>query len=386
MSSESNIINETRSRLREQMPVARKWAYFDHAAVAPISEPARLALESWLEQAAFEGDTVWLDWARQLKATRAAAAQLINAELDEIALVPNTTAGINLVAEGLDWRAGDNVVTLDDEFPSNLFPWTHLQRLGIETRQVPTSSGYVELDQLANYCDERTRVVSVSWVGYANGCRRDLAAIAEIAHRHEALFFVDAIQGLGVFPLDVAEIPIDCLAADGHKWMLGPEGAGIAFIRRDWLPRLTPIGVGWQSVVQAGDFSNLDLDFKSTAARYEGGSHNMAGFLALGASLQLLLDLGVSNIASAILDITEHLADALTDFGAIVSSPRSPAASSGIVSFELLGYDANAVRRHCLDHGVALACRAGRLRVSAHAYNNEDDVQRLLATLRSAPK
>jgi len=383
-------IESTRTRLREQMPVTQKWAYLDHAAVAPLSGPAQQALGSWLEQAAEEGDTVWLDWAKQLNETRLAAAELINADTDEIALVPHTTAGINLVAEGLDWKAGDNVVTLDDEFPSNIYPWMHLQRLGVETRLVPTTQGRVDLDQLAGHCDARTRVVSVSWVGYANGCRRDLDAIAAIAHRHDALFFVDAIQGLGVFPLDVTKTPIDCLAADGHKWLLSPEGAGIAYIRRECLSRLTPTSVGWNSVVHAADFSRIELDLKPTAARYEGGSHNMAGFIALGASLRLLLDVGTENIAAAILDFTDRAAEELKTLGAVLCSPRSAAVSSGILSFELpgcdSGYDPVAVRRHCLDQGVALACRAGRLRVSAHAYNEGEDLARLLEALHSAPK
>ncbi len=384
MPSDPTQIESTRAKLREQMPVTQKWAYFDHAAVAPISGPAQRTLLAWAEQAACEGDTVWLDWARQVKETRSAAAELINADTDEIALVPHTTAGINLVAEGLDWKAGDNVVTLDDEFPSNLYPWMHLERLGVETRRVPTSQGRVDLDELASYCDDRTRVVSISWVGYANGCRRELDAIAEIAHRHDALFFVDAIQGLGVFPIDVAKTKVDCLAADGHKWLLGPEGAGIAYIRRDVLSRLTPTSVGWNSVVHAADFSRIELDLKPTAARYEGGSHNMAGFIALGASLRILLELGVENIAASILDITDRAADELTKLGAIICSPRSATASSGILSIELPGYDSIAVRHHCLKQGVALACRAGRLRISAHGYNNEADLARLLEALRSA--
>ncbi len=379
-------LESTRSLLREQMPITQKWAYFDHAAVAPISGPAQRTLAAWIEQAADEGDTVWLDWARQVSETRSAAAKLIGADTDEIALVPHTTAGINLVAEGLDWQPGDNVVTLDDEFPSNIYPWMHLKRLGVETRLVPTTQGRVDLDKLASLCDERTRVVSISWVGYANGCRRDLDAIAGIAHRRDALFFVDAIQGLGVFPLDVSKTPIDCLAADGHKWLLSPEGAGIAYLRRECLSRLTPTSVGWNSVVHAADFSRIELDLKPTAARYEGGSHNMAGFMALGASLRMLLDVGVENIAAAILDLTDRATEELTALGAVICSPRSDTLSSGILSFEMPGYDPVAVRRHCLDQGVALACRAGRLRVSAHAYNEEEDLARLHEALRSASK
>ena len=384
MTVDPQQLESTRSQLRKAMPVATNWAYFDHAAVAPISGPAAEVLRNWLDEAAEQGDTRWLDWARGLGEMRSAAAALLGAETGEIALVPNTTAGINLVAEGLDWQSGDNVVTLDDEFPANVYPWLNLEYQGVETRRVATNDGRVDLDQLAAHCDAQTRVVSVSWVGYGTGCRRDLAAIAEIAHRQEALFLVDAIQGLGVFPLDVRSTGIDCLSADGHKWLLGPEGAGIAYVSHDCLARLRPIGVGWQSVVHAQDFSRIELNLKPTAARYEGGSHNMAGFLALGASIRLLLSLGVDNVAAAILDITDRACEQLQSMGAKVWSPRSGAERSGIVSFELPGRDPVAVRRHCLKQGVALNCRAGRLRISAHAYNDEQDLAKLEDALRSA--
>jgi selenocysteine lyase/cysteine desulfurase len=377
-------IAKVRSELRAAMPVARKWAYFDHAAVAPIPTPAVEALENWLREAAEEGDTVWGAWARQLAATRTAAAELIGAAEDEIALVTNTTAGINLVAEGFPWQAGDNVVTLDDEFPANVYPWLNLESRGVETRRVPTTEGRVELDQLAACCDARTRVVSVSWVGYANGCRRDLVAIAEIAHRHEAIFLVDAIQGLGVFPLNVVEANIDCLSADGHKWLLGPEGAGIAYVSRACLDRLRPVGVGWNSVVHASDYGRIELKLKPSAARYEGGTHNMAGFLALGACMRLLLSLGVENLAATILDFTDQAAASLKELGAVIHSPWQTAARSGIVSFELPGRDPVALRKHCLARQVALNCRAGRLRISPHAYNDEHDLKRLIEALRSA--
>lgn len=382
----SDRIEETRRRLREKMPVAQRWAYFDHAAVAPVTAPAAAAMRTWIEQSATEGDTKWPEWGRQLKSMRQSAANLIGATPDEIALVPNTTAGINLVAEGLDWRAGDNVVTLADEYPSNLYPWMHLADRGVETRRVPTTDGVVDYDQLADHCDERTRLIAVSWVAFSNGCRRDLARLSEIAAHKQTLLLIDAIQGLGAFPLDVRQTPIDFLAADGHKWMLGPEGAALAYIRRDRLPLLRATSVGAHSVVHAYDYTHIELKLKSDASRYEGGSLNVPGMLGFGASIDLLQLLGIENVAAAILDIGDHLCDEFRRMGLRIVSPRDGEHRSGIISFEFPGADLNAVRAHCLDHGVALACRAGRIRVSPHGYNNRDDVGRLIEALASFSK
>jgi selenocysteine lyase/cysteine desulfurase len=373
------------------MPAAQRWAYFDHAAMAPLPRPTADALQTWLTEAVETGNPVWGDWVKGVEAMRAHAAQMIGAQSEEIALVGNTTFGIGLVAEGINWRAGDNVVTLADEFPSNVYPWFNLASRGVETRRVPTDvSGRLDLDRLAEACDQRTRIVSVSWIGFATGYRQDVARIAEIAHGCGALLFLDAIQGLGAFPLNVDEMGIDFLAADGHKWMLGPEGAGIAYIRRAHLDKLRPLGVGWHSVTQT-DYSKIELNLKPTAARYEGGSQNNAGMLALGASLRLLTEIGIETVATSILDITDRACDRLTAIGARIVSDRRPdhrggQQRSGIVSFELPGRDPMAVKRHAMRQHVVFGCRAGRLRISPHAYNNEEDLDRLVEALESYRK
>jgi selenocysteine lyase/cysteine desulfurase len=314
---------------------------------------------------------------------------MIGAEADEIALVGNTTAWISLVAEGFDWKQGDNVVTLADEFPSNVYPWLNLESRGVETRRIPTEvSGRLDLERLAAACDARTRIVTVSWIGFATGYRHDVARIASIAHKRGALMFLDAIQGLGAFPLDVNEFGIDFLAADGHKWLLGPEGAGIAYIRREQLERLRPLGPGWHSVMPGQDYTHIELNLRPAAARYEGGSQNNAGFLAFGSSLDLLTELGADNIAAAIIDITERACERLKQIGATIVSDRRPdhrggEQRSGIVAFELPGRDPMAVKRHAMRQDVVFGCRAGRLRISPHAYNNEEDLDRLVSALTS---
>ena len=373
---------ETWQTFRAQMPVTKNWAYFDHAAVAPLSLPTATALEKWSHQAVHHGDTQWPDWYAGAELTRQHAATMIGAHTDEIALVPNTTTGIHLVAEGFPWQAGDNLVTLSNEFPSNLYPWMNLQSRGVETRRVVVEHAAIDIDQILEVCDERTRIVSVSWVGYASGWRIDVNRLVEAVHNRGGLLFLDAIQGLGVFPLDVQQCGVDFLAADGHKWMLGPEGAGLFYIRKEHLNRLRPLGVGWHSVVHAFDFSHVDLNLRPTAARYEGGSQNMAGMLALGASLEFLTEMGVgtnaSTVADRVLQVTDASVDRLRRLGAIIHSDRKNIKhNSGIVSFSIPGKDPTEIRQRCLEQKVVLSCRDGRLRISPHAYVNEEDVERL---------
>ncbi len=376
------------TEFRRLMPVARKWAYFDHAAVAPLPTPAGEAVAAWAREAVEEGDTVWLRWSQQVEAVRKTAAALIAAQPEEIALVPNTTAGVNFVAEGYPWQAGDNVVMLANEFPTNQYPWLNLASRGVEARRVAVENGVVDLDRLAQACDARTRIVAVSWVGFASGYRLDVRQAAQLAHDRGALLFLDAIQGLGVFPLDVRASGVDFLAADGHKWMLGPEGAGVFFVRQEHLDLLRPLNVGWHSVRQWRDYSHIEMSVRPEAARYEGGSQNMVGMIGLGASLELLTSLGVgprqSPVAERVLEITDYACRRLEESGARIISRREREHASGIVSFQLSDRDLKLERQRLLQAGVVLSHRDDALRISPHAYNHEDDVERLIAALAAS--
>lgn len=374
------------SDFRSQMPVANRFAYFDHAAVAPLPKPSAEAITRYAQQATEEGDTAWPNWARRVEEVRQSAAELIHSSPDEIALVANTTAGINFVAEGFPWQAGDNVIVPANEFPSNLFPWLNLASRGVEVRQIEPRGVELSLDDLLAAIDGRTRLIAVSWVGYATGWRIDVAELVERAHQRGVLVFLDAIQGLGIFPLDVAQIPVDFLAADGHKWLLGPEGAGLFYLRREHLNLLRPLNVGWHSVPKAVDFSQTRWEPKPQAQRYEGGSQNMPGMIGLGASLDLLRGYGVGPTGDALgerlLEVTSLACERLSAAGAkVISDRRQRKHASNIVAFEMPGEDSAAVRKRLWDRDVILSVRHGWLRIAPHAYTDESDIDRLIAGL-----
>lgn len=384
---------EVRGRFRSEMPVCENWAYFDHAAVGPLPKRAADAIAAWLHQASTQGDVHWPEWSASAASLRSSASELLACDPGEIALIPNTTFGINVVANGFAWKAGDSVVVLGNEFPSNLLPWTLLSDRGVEVRKVSVpESGVIDLDAIAAAMDSTTRIVSISWVGYASGYRVDIAKVCEIAHSKGARLFVDAIQGLGVFGLDVHAIPIDYLAADGHKWMLGPEGAGVLYIRQDRLEELTPIMTGWGSLTAAHLFRGDSMTLKPNASRYEGGSANHVGLIGLNKSLKMLLEFGCHGphnpVERCVLENAGMIEEGLQRLGANVFRPRvadssdNSAYCSGILSFEMPGADSIEVRKKLIEARIVLSVRHGRLRVATHAYNDSEDIERLLERLR----
>jgi len=370
------------TELRRECPVTKRWAYFDHAAVSPLTERARRTLVEWSADLADNGVVNDPARVRRIEEVRRLAAQLLNADPLDIAFVKNTSEGIGIVAEGIHWRGGDNVVTAEDEYPANLYPWMNLVERSVELRRVPSRAGRILLDDLRNAIDGRTRLVSLSFVEYASGFRNDLFAVGQMCREKGVLFFVDAIQGLGVLPLDVRQMPIDFLAADGHKWLLGPEGAGLFWIRRELVDQLHPVGVGWNSVIASRNISRVEFRLKPHAGRWESGSPNVGGILALGASLELLLVAGIDAIAERVLNLTDYLCERCRHAGVEVYSSRRPEEASGIVSL-IVGGEPASVVQSCRAAGIVVNQRAGRLRVSPHAYNNREELDRLVALLGS---
>jgi selenocysteine lyase/cysteine desulfurase len=321
-------------------------------------------------------------WVKRVEQVRGLAGRLLDADPLDIAFIKNTSEGIGIVAEGFPWKPGDNVVTAAEEYPANIYPWMNLAARGVELRMVASRDRRLWLDDIRAAMDQRTRLVSLSFVEFASGFRNDLDALGALCRERGAFFFVDAIQGLGVFPLSVRNTPIDFLSSDGHKWLLGPEGAGIFYIRRELVDFLHPVGVGWNSVVGSRDFSRVDFRLKPHAGRWESGSLNVAGIAALGASLELLLEIGIPAVSQRVLDLTDYLCNQAETAGIEIFSSRRPPDKSAIVSLLIPGVDPRAMVREFKSQGLVINQRAGRLRVSPHCYNTTGEIDRLIKLLQ----
>jgi selenocysteine lyase/cysteine desulfurase len=374
------------SRYRAEMPITKRWAFFDHAAVAPITARAQKAINEWAADMAENGDVMEHRWVKRIEEVRGLAGRLLDADTIDIAFIKNTSEGIGIVAEGFPWRPGDNIVTAAEEYPANIYPWMNLASRGVEFRAVPSRDGRIWIDDIRSAIDGRTRLVSLSFVEFASGFRNDLDAIGAMCREKGIYFFVDAIQGLGAFPVSVRHTPIDFLSADGHKWLLSSEGAGIFYIRRDLVDMLHAVDIGWNSVIGSRNFGKIDFRLKPNAGRWESGSLNVGGIAGLGASLELLLEIGIPNIASRVTELTDYLCERAARIGLEVYSSRKPEDKSGIVSLVAPGIDPIQLVRNFKKEGVVINQRAGRLRISPHFYNTHDEIDRLSGLLQQTDR
>ena len=370
----------------EQFPVLRHWDFFNHAAVAPLTRAAAEALRTFADQAQ---SVAYIDtgWYREISTLRAAGAKLINATKEEIAFVPNTSAGLAIVAAGVDWTADDRIVTTAIEYPANVYPWMEVVRSrGAELVMVPEEDGEdgernVPVEKILEAADHpRTRMVTLSHVEFASGQRHDLAAIGAFCRGRGILFCVDAIQTLGVLPVDVRAMNIDYLSAGGHKWLLGPEGTGVFYCRQELLEQTRPAVIGWMNVADPLNYGHYDYTLRSDARRYEPGSYNVAGLLGLKASVDLLSSIGVDAIAARVRALTDRLVAGVTSKGFRVISLRTGGAWSGIVSFTAPDPEQHRPiwQRLRQEHRTEIAVRENRLRCAPHFYNTDEQIDRLV--------
>jgi selenocysteine lyase/cysteine desulfurase len=364
-------------RYADQFRVRRNLIYLNHAAVAPLALPAATAMQNLADDCTRFGSLHYDQWMKAYEGLRVATARLIHADRGEIALVKNTSEGIATVALGLDWKAGDRVVGFREEFPANFYPWKRLEAKGVTVTWLSVAD---PIERIEEAC-RGARLLAISFVQFLSGYRAPIETIGEICHRNKCLFLVDAIQGLGAFPIDVRACHIDALAADGHKWLLGPEGCGVLYVRQEVQDRIEPVEFGWTNVAGYADYASRDMALRKDAGRYECGTLNTIGCFGLRAAIEFLLEVGVEEIAPAVQSLGDRIAAGVTALGYEVMGTRTPENGAGIVSFRKAGVEAGTVVRRLREAAISCAPRAGWVRTSPHFYISPADIDRMLAEL-----
>ena len=368
--------------IRSLFPVTEKYIYLNHAAVSPLSTRVREAMNRLIDDVTLNGSANYAEWLDAYERARASAARLVNARPSEIAFMRNTSEAISAVANGLAWRAGDNIVTNNVEFPANVYPWMRVaEKHNVTIKKALEHEGRIDIDELLALVDQRTRVVTLSWVQFASGFRSNIQHIGRFCRERGVLFFVDAIQGLGGLQLDVERDAVDAFAADAHKYLLGPEGIAVMYISERVLEQIEPTVVGWTSVKHWEDYLDYRLDYQAGARRFECGTLNTVGVYGIGAALDLFLEVGPEAIEAHLLGLSDYLAERLGDKGYTVVSSRRAGEISGIVCCTHPRHTPSQLYHHLRERNIVTAPRVGRLRMSAHFYNTRDDVDALIAAL-----
>ncbi|RJQ16095.1 MAG: aminotransferase class V-fold PLP-dependent enzyme [Nitrospiraceae bacterium] len=354
--------------------------YLNHAGVSPWPMRTAKAVREFAEENMREGSLHYPAWLGVETELRRRAMQLLNAPSeDDIALLKNTSEALSVIAYGLDWKDGDNIVISNQEFPSNRIVWESLAHKGVELREADLSGPSTPENAVISMSDGDTRLISVSSVQFSTGLRMDLEAIGSFCRRRGILFCVDAIQSLGAVQLDVRNIDADFVMADGHKWMLGPEGLAVFYSNPESRNHVRLNQYGWHMVEDAGNFDRREWSIARTARRFECGSPNMLGIHALNASLSLLLEQGMDNIEREVLKRSEYLFEKISarpELELITST--GPDRYAGIVTFRRRDADPALLYRHLMQNNVVCALRSGGIRLSPHFYTPYEKLDHVL--------
>lgn len=372
---------------RDEFAVTERYVYLNHAATGVLPRISVAAIEQFVREQSLGGVVGTGRYEARMPEFRERIARFIGAKAGEIAVLRNTGDGANLVALGVDWRDGDEVILCDNEFPANAIAWIALRRRGVDVRVLSTQNERLTPEVLRREITPRTRVVAVSWVTYSDGYRHDLPGLARVAHDSGALLCVDAMQALGAFGLDVVADDIDVLYCGAAKWMLALQGVSFCYVREPLIEKLTLAAPGWRSMQDMWDFPHFDQPYVSDASRFEGGTPNFLGALSLATSIDLIeRSGGGAAIAPHVLGLTDVLCDGLQRLGARIASLRGDGISSGIVSFSVPGCDSVELGRALADRAIVTTYRASGVRVAPHGYNTREEIERLLeAVAQYAP-
>jgi len=379
------LLSDEDLRLHE-FPVAREQIFLAHAGVCPLPRRVLEAISTYATQAG-TGDQEQLVFPMILTKGRALASRLLQCQPEEVAFVGPTSLALSFIASGLKFRKGDNVLIYFDDYPSNVYPWMALAEHGVEVRLMNTRGlGIIRPIDVLGQVDENTRLVALASCHFISGYRINLEAIGRGLHERGILFCLDAIQTLGAFPTSVEHV--DFLAADAHKWLLGPCGAGLLYVRRDLHERLSPPIYGWHNVRCPDFVAQEQIIFRSGANKYEAGTHNLLGLVGLIAALELILELGVENIARELLRKRDFLLSALQAAGCDVLQPETTSENAtSILSFQRQGTDPITIQQNLLRDRIVSSVRVDRagqkyIRFSPHFYNTDAEFEHVLKTLK----
>jgi selenocysteine lyase/cysteine desulfurase len=373
-------------RRLEEFPVTRSQVFLAHAAVCPLPRRVQSAMHRCVDASGQSDQDTAADSARLLRETRVLGARLLGATPEEVALVGPTSLALSYVAAGLDFQPGDEVLVHGDDYPSNVYPWLALRERGVKINSLrPPRPGQIGVEEVTAALTPRTRLVALASCHFLSGYRVDVEAVGALLRSHGVLFCVDAIQTLGAFPLRVQHI--DFLAADAHKWLLGPCGAGLLYVRREVQPLLRPVAWGWHNVRCPGFIAVDPMVLRPDARRYEAGTQSLVGYAGLRAALEWLEELGPGKIEQAILDRRQWLANALASKGwEVLHLDVPPQHQSGIVTARRPGQSMEALQAQLAAQGIIVSLRHNRaqeafLRFSPHAYNSRTELERAVAAL-----
>src|SRR5687768_5881369 len=369
--------------LRALFPITERAVYLNHAAVSPPPTTTIQAVEAQLRDVHENGSLNFLSWLDVKERTRELLARLLGARAEQVAFVRNTSDALSTVANGLAWKAGDNIVTFSREFPSNIYPWLRIRDVfGVEVRMCEERNGRIDLNELGSLIDRNTRLVAISHVQFASGFRTDLERLGRFVRQHDALLVVDVIQSLGVVPMNVEAEFVDVAAGAGHKWLLSPEGVGYLYLSDRARERIQPTLVGWVSVPNPEDYQNFEQGWNRGALAWETGTGPSALIHGLEASLNLLLETGVGRISEHLEKLTDYLCDRLEGRDYEIVSSRTASEKSHILCIRHKG-DLSSMHLygHLRARGIITAPRGDRLRVSPHLYNTLEDMDHLISSL-----
>jgi selenocysteine lyase/cysteine desulfurase len=372
-----DILNDE-NRRRQEFPVCERSVFLAHAGVSPLPCRVADAIQQYVE-AASRGDQEDALPERIVAETRQRAAKLIEANPDEIAFVGSTSMGLAMVAAGLDWRAGDAVICYRADYPANVYPWMDLESRGVEVRFVqPRQYGRITVNDLEPLVDKRTRLVSLASVHFVTGWRLDVDEIGRFLRERGVLFCLDGIQSFGALKTSMRFV--DFAAADAHKWLLGPLGTAIFYVRREHLGRLRPVLVGWNTAFCPDYIAQPVLKLRPDARRYEPGSLNLAGIVGLNAALEMILEIGIDRVEELVLERARDAIKLAEGAGCELLGPREGEELSGIVSMTCKNVEA--IHSRLGAAGIVTSLRRRHengacLRVSAHFYNTKQDVEKL---------